>query len=555
MQWLDLDRVVHAGFEEARIAEDVYRETGRWSAREEVPSVLKAASGWWSDRLVGNDHMNVLVGRAGADLLIGMDGADMLRGGRGQDTLWGDGEDAATGEDGGADHLLGGLHKDTLYGGGNDDTLDGGSGRDELWGEAGRDLLRGGAHADTLYGGPGTDTLEGGGGDDLLVGGSDSDTLDGGAGADTFVLDFPESDTASGGPGDDVFLYQALGLHEIDGGPGHDVVDLTALDVGTLGERGLRDLVDGFDNIEAVLIDEVFFAESSYGRIDAPFVLTGTHAVTLEPVGSGQIRDIHLFGGLPFRLDEGAALTITIAPDYDPRLPGILREIRERGADGEIVTLHDVNRGAIDSTDPEVWKNTSWGTATYTVRAGETFSAATSDDGFRQDRSFFASERLDVSGVDVPDERINIFDLPRQTESHMHLNEGFRDWFKEDGTMASIEAWVEERVQGRFPSDSGSLGQIDYYFFETFWHPFRFSPGEPRIQTALDRLFHSEIAGIYDPGRSSLSDIYFPSLDPAADTGKTGGSSGRDIHHAYDGEITLSDLTGETPGLTIDFMA
>jgi Ca2+-binding RTX toxin-like protein len=100
-----------------------------------------------------------LNGTANSDRLWGDEGIDLIR--------------AAAGND-----IVSGLEgNDDLAGGLGDDTLDGGSGNDRVQGEEGDD---------NLYGEAGNDTVEGGNGNDKLTGGAGNDTLTGGAGADSF---------------------------------------------------------------------------------------------------------------------------------------------------------------------------------------------------------------------------------------------------------------------------------------------------------------------------------------------------------------------------------
>lgn len=76
-------------------------------------SLIEAAiGGSGSDRISGNQAMNVLAGQDGDDVLGGRSGQDRLEGGVG------------------ADRLLGGRGSDKLSGGGGDDILGGGSGKD-----------------------------------------------------------------------------------------------------------------------------------------------------------------------------------------------------------------------------------------------------------------------------------------------------------------------------------------------------------------------------------------------------------------------------------------
>ena len=138
------------------------------------------------DTLIGIEYLE---GSNHSDRLTGDDGRNVLYGRGGNDSLYGgDGIDVLYGGDG-IDVLYGGDGNDHLYGGDGSDTLYGGDGSDVLYGGYGSDVLYGWDESDVLYGGPGSDVLEGGIGSDLLYGGGGNDSLEGGTGADKFVFD------------------------------------------------------------------------------------------------------------------------------------------------------------------------------------------------------------------------------------------------------------------------------------------------------------------------------------------------------------------------------
>ena len=138
------------------------------------------------DTLIGIEYLE---GSNHSDRLTGDDGRNVLYGRGGNDNLYGgDRIDVLYGGDG-IDVLYGGDGNDHLYGGDGSDTLYGGDGSDVLYGGYGSDVLYGWDESDVLYGGPGSDVLEGGIGSDLLYGGGGNDSLEGGTGADKFVFD------------------------------------------------------------------------------------------------------------------------------------------------------------------------------------------------------------------------------------------------------------------------------------------------------------------------------------------------------------------------------
>ena len=188
-----------------------------------------------SDRLTGDDGLNVLEGRGGADTLDG--GLNPWWGGdvasyahspggvtvdltltgpqatennhdAAGDTLIGierlegsDHSDRLTGDDG-ANWVHGLDGNDYLYGGDNGDSIRGDDGNDYLYGEDGND---------SLYGGTGNDTLDGWDGNDWLYGGTGNDHLDGGIGAD-YLYGGIGADTLYGGTGADKFVFGAASV-------------------------------------------------------------------------------------------------------------------------------------------------------------------------------------------------------------------------------------------------------------------------------------------------------------------------------------------------------
>jgi serralysin len=217
-----------------------------------------------SDRITGNDLVNILVGNKGNDSIAGGvggdtlygddtggvlkgndsihgdDGNDSIFGGQGSDKLYGDtGNDLLYGDD------TGGLIKanDTVDGGDGDDTIHSGGGADKVYGGAGNDLLyaeeTGGAVAnDTVYGGDGNDTIYAGGGSDKLYGEAGNDLIYGnGTGAAIDKADTIEggagNDTIYGGGGADLFIFNGAGTgtdvimdFEGSGVKGGDVIQL-----------------------------------------------------------------------------------------------------------------------------------------------------------------------------------------------------------------------------------------------------------------------------------------------------------------------------------------
>ena len=88
---------------------------------DNIFNIENIAGSDYSDLLVGNNVVNIVLGFGGSDTLHGGDGDDTLDGGNDSDIIYGDG---------GHDLLIGGGGNDYLAGGDGDDTLDGGSGID-----------------------------------------------------------------------------------------------------------------------------------------------------------------------------------------------------------------------------------------------------------------------------------------------------------------------------------------------------------------------------------------------------------------------------------------
>jgi Ca2+-binding RTX toxin-like protein len=113
------------------------------------------------------------------------------------------------------------------------DTVVGSTGADGLAGEAGRDSLTGGAGNDTIAGGVGRDTLIGNTGQDLLIG-----------------------DDPSGAPARDVFVFRTpLGTTTAGTFPG--VFDSVH-----------RDLIQGFDTLDRIYLDNAAFIGLPTGALD-----------------------------------------------------------------------------------------------------------------------------------------------------------------------------------------------------------------------------------------------------------------------------------------------
>jgi Ca2+-binding RTX toxin-like protein len=166
----------------------------------------------FSDTIIADEGVNVLIGLNGHDVLFGAGGNDSLYGANGEDSLFG-----GTG----ADYLDGGLGFDyarydfatsgvALFmlqpsagaGEASGDTLVdiegvlGSSFNDTLSGGLANDTLLGSGGHDVLFGWEGTDYLNGGTGDDSLFGGLGADYLVGDAGFDWARYDFSAAPVA-----------------------------------------------------------------------------------------------------------------------------------------------------------------------------------------------------------------------------------------------------------------------------------------------------------------------------------------------------------------------
>ncbi|GAB5470326.1 MAG: hypothetical protein Kilf2KO_33560 [Rhodospirillales bacterium] len=221
-----------------------------------------------SDRLTGDDQVNLLIGDDGADGLFGFDGD----GGSGADTL----EPLS----GNVNDLEGTPHSDFLseefvdrFGASGSDSLAGAEGGDRLMGASGDDLLRGFAGDDYLVGVEGEDRLEGGGGDDTLLL-SSGDRVFGSSGRDSFRFDGNNLDAAgSGGPLVSDFDGASLGA-----GNGTDKLAFaTGLETGSFTYVG----------------DATF---SGGGNSEARF--DGNHRVQVDHDGDGTVDVIFRIEGL-----------------------------------------------------------------------------------------------------------------------------------------------------------------------------------------------------------------------------------------------------------------
>ncbi|MEG5172997.1 hypothetical protein QUB25_12565, partial [Microcoleus sp. B3-D7] len=263
-------------------------------------------AGTGNDEVHGGEDSDLLYGETGNDKLFGETGNDQLFGEAGSDTLEGnEGEDIL---DGGIDSdlLYGNAGNDILYGREGDDIIDGGSendqlygneGNDKLYGQTGNDFIQGNAGEDYAEGGSGRDFIQGNEGEDILYGQDGSDTIEGNA-DDDFIDGGNGQDLLFGNTGDDRIYGQAgndvIQGNEnndwLEGGDGQDIIDGGADDddiYGQAGEDNLfgsqgQDYIDGGDGKDTL-----------FGGFDDDVLLGQAGDDTLN----GNAGNDELFGG------------------------------------------------------------------------------------------------------------------------------------------------------------------------------------------------------------------------------------------------------------------
>ena len=209
-----------------------------------------------------------------------------------------------------------------LLGDENANALCGLAGNDVIAGFSEADRLDGNHSNDIIFGNTGTDTIDGGVGDDLIFAGQDDDLAIGGEGIDLMVGDFG-NDTLDGNAGNDVVFGNA-GADILDGDNGDDwLLGGTENDI-VIGGAG-NDIVRGD------LGDDILIGGAGGDRFDFRF---GDGIDIIADFTDG-VDIIGLLDGLTF-----ADLTIAQVGN-DTQMT----------ATGLVVTLQNVNVGAIDSTD------------------------------------------------------------------------------------------------------------------------------------------------------------------------------------------------------------
>ena len=219
------------------------------------------------------------------------------------------------GNDGDAsdDLLLGDENANALCGLGGNDILAGFDETDRLDGNAGNDII---------FGNTGNDTIDGGTGDDLIWAGKEDDLAIGGEGIDVIVGDIG-NDTVDGNAGNDV-VFGNRGADVLDGDDGDDVL---------FGGRD-RDIVTGGtgnDVVRGDLGDDLLIGGAGGDRFD----FRAGDGVDVVADFTDGVDIIGLFDGLTFA-------DVTIAQ---------VGNDTQISATGLVVTLHNVNVGAIDSND------------------------------------------------------------------------------------------------------------------------------------------------------------------------------------------------------------